>query len=182
MKKIEIELIGVTPLLMNNPESMMRPKPPVVPGTKKYEPKKEAERLAYKNEKGELYIPSTAIKACMIGAASYKKAGKYALRPFIAGGIRICDSKISLGIKNYEIHTTTVVIKKNRVMKWRPMIKNWKVTFVMEYNPTLLPNPQEMIIDILDEAAERVGLLDWRPAKNGEFGQLYVNSWKEVKA
>jgi len=77
MKKVRVEIRGISPILMNNPASMieqastkMRVK------TAKYDLKKEADKLAYRDSKGVLYVPATAIKGTMIGAASYKKFGK----------------------------------------------------------------------------------------------------------
>jgi len=143
---------------------------------KKYDPKEEAEKVAYRTEKGKLYVPSTAIKGSMVNAAAYKKAGKYALRPLIAGGVRVSEPEIVLDNQKYEIDVRTVVIQKNRVIKWRPRIDKWKLAFTLVYNDKMLT--PEHIKPCLIEAGERVGLLDFRPQKLGEFGMFKVNKFK----
>lgn len=180
MKKIEVEIKGDTPLLMNSPKSMLEPKEAVRKTTKKYEPKEEAEKVAYRTEKGELYVPNTAIKGSIINASAWKKAGKIALRPLIAAGIRIPQQEILLGTKKYEIDLRTVVIQRSRVIKARPMIKDWKLNFEILYNDQLIADPQ-IIKEVLVEAGERVGILDFRPQKLGEFGTFSVTKFKVSK-
>ena len=46
----------------------------------------------------------------------------------------------------------------------------------MIYNENMLPD--SAIKQCLVEAGERVGLLDWRPQKLGEFGCFEVSKWK----
>lgn len=61
---------------MNSPKSMIEGDEGIRKTTKKYDHKAEAEKLAYKNSKGELYIPSEAIKGALINASAWKKIGK----------------------------------------------------------------------------------------------------------
>lgn len=180
MKKVKIEITGISPLLMNSPKSMIEDN--VEKGmkqtTKAYDLKENAKKLAYTTSKGELYIPSQAIKACIIGAASYKKIGKYAAKAIIAGGVFIPTDEVGLGTKKYELDIRTVVIQRARVVKARPMIKNWKVSFELMYNENLIGN-SEIIKDLLIEAGQRIGLLDFRPQKMGSFGMFDVTGWEE---
>lgn len=178
MKEIEVEIQGVTPLLMNSPKAMLDPQPEVKQAKKRYDPAEEAEKVAYRTDKGKLYVPATAIKGSMVNAAAYKKAGKYALRPLIAGGVRVKGMEIVLDNKDYAIDARTVVIQRNRVVKWRPRLDAWKLNFVLVYNDKMLT--PEHIKPCLVEAGERVGLLDFRPQKLGEFGMFKVNKFKVI--
>lgn len=179
MRKVKVELTGTTPLLMNNPQSMIDAKTnQLQQKTSKQDLSKEAEKLTYKDSKGNLYVPSEAIKGCMINASAYKKIGKYAAKPIIAGGVHIHPREISLGVKNYNLDIRTVVIQRARVVKARPMIEKWKVSFDLFYDETLLPNP-EIIRPILEEGGKRVGILDFRPQKTGSFGMFEVTKWEE---
>jgi len=180
MKKVEVELTGVTPLLMNSPKSMIEDNvsKQLQTKTKDYDLVKEAEKLAYKTDKGELYIPAEAIKGSLINASSFKKIGKYAAKSIIAGGVFIINQQIGLGTKKYELDIRTVVIQRARVVKSRPMIKDWKVKFELQYNENMIGN-SEIIKTILIEAGQRIGLLDFRPQKNGSFGMFEVTKWQE---
>jgi len=179
MKKVEVEITGTTPLLMNSPKAMIEDMTKTSrKTTQQYDPDVEAEKVAYRTQDNELYIPAEAIKGCLVGAASYKKFGKYAAKPIIAGGVIITPSQIELGTKDYEIDLRTVVIQKSRVVKARPVLGEWKVKFIISYDDTLIGD-SEMIKPILEEAGKRVGLLDFRPQKLGNFGMFEVTKWKE---
>jgi len=178
MKKIIVEITGISPILMNSPKSMIDKKQnQVVTTTKNYDLKEDAKKLLYINDKG-LFIPSEAIKKALIDGASYKKIGKYAANNIIAGGVFILPPEISLETKKYDLDIRTVVIKKARIVKARPKIENWKVNFIITYNENLLGNP-EIIKQILIEAGQRIGILDFRPQKKGSFGMFEVTKWEE---
>ena len=180
MKEIQVEIEGITPLLMNSPKAMLDPQPEVKSARKKYDPKVEAEKVAYRTEKGKLYVPSTAIKGTMVNAAAYKKAGKFALRPFIAGGVRLKESEVILDNQKYEIDIRTVVIQRSRVVKWRPKVFPWKLNFTLIYNENTITDPK-ILKEVLNEAGERVGILDFRPQKLGEFGMFKVTKFNGGK-
>lgn len=166
MKEIEVEIRG-NKLLMNSPKSMLLEGEVLTSKTKKRDPKIEAEKVAYRMKSGELYIPNTAIKGTMLNASKGKKAklgtSKYVLRPFIASGVRIEPEEITLGTKKYEIDRRTVVIQRNRVVKCRPLIRNWKAKFTVVYDEEVLPEGATITIDLLKEAGKRIGICDFRP-------------------
>jgi|TARA_Y100000034_G_scaffold40209_1_gene49570 hypothetical protein len=180
MKTVKVEIKGLSPLLMNSPKSMIdqMTESKLKQTTKKIDVYKDADKLAYKLDNGELYVPSEAIKGCLVRAASYKKFGKNSARPIIAGGVHITPNKIGLGTKKYEVDVRTVVIQRARVVKGRPTIENWKLSFDLNYNDILIGDSNE-IKSILEEAGSRIGILDFRPDKLGSFGMFEVTKWEE---
>ena len=72
----------------------------------------------------------------------------------------------------------TVVIQRARVVKARPMIKEWKAKFQLKYNENLI-GKSSIVKDLLIEAGQRIGLLDFRPQKMGSFGMFEVTKWEE---
>jgi len=178
MKTIKVELTGVTPLLMNSPKSMIENKSDLSTKTKDYDLKEEAEKLAYRTDKGELYIPAEAIKGALINASSFKKIKKYAAKSIIAGGVFIMGSQLGLGTKKYTLDVRTVVIQRARIVKARPMVEKWKVSFDLQYNDAMIGDA-DIIKSILVEAGQRIGLLDFRPQKSGSFGMFEVTKWQE---
>lgn len=181
MKTINVEITGVTPLLMNNPKSMIDvAKGSLVKTTEKRDVVKDAEQLAYKMKNGELYVSAEAVKGCLVGASSYKKFGKNSARPIIAGGVFITPNEIGLGTKKYDVDIRTVVIQRSRVVKGRPKIEKWKLKFKLIYNETLIADDKS-IKKILIEAGQRIGLLDFRPQKLGSFGMFEVTKWEAEK-
>jgi hypothetical protein len=180
MKEIEVEIVGITPLLMNSPKSMIdeMTMSSVKKTTQKKDIKEEAEKLAYRDKNGMLYVPCEAIKGTIVNASAYKKIGKYTAKPIIAGGVMISPIQISLGKKDYEIDLRSVVVQRGqRIIKARPLIDNWKLNFTIIYDETMLVGDD--IKPLLEEAGKRVGILDFRPHKNGSFGTFKITKWKE---
>lgn len=185
LKTIEIVIAGDT-LLMHRigeltMESMMSKgrKTTDIPT-----PEDEAEDGAYRSKSGELYIPARAVKACLVRASSFYKMGKKSMRPFIAGCVIIQPEEILLGTKKYEIDARPVVIGRgNKIIRHRPLIRNWKVTFNMIYNEDIFRTKDHLDVlrKVLEEAGVRCGLLDNRPERGGENGMFKVISWKEKK-
>lgn len=180
MRTIECEIQGIGSLLMNNPASMLLAKDSSRSKLKEYDQKEEAEKVAYKKKNGELYIPSRALFACLIGGASFKKIGKYSAKSILAGNLRIEPDEVGLGTKKYEIDLRTVVIQKNRVIKARPVLKDWKAKFNIIYNNDVISDPNVIKV-CLEDAGTRLGLLDYRPQKFGSFGTFKITSFKVLK-
>jgi len=184
MKKIEVEITGTSALLMNSPNAMLDPKPVTKSKLKEYIPEVEAEKCAYRTSKGKLYVPTTALKGTLMNGAAWKKSGKFALKPLIAGSTRIYsktgNGEVILSNQKYTIDIRTVVIQRARVAKARPKIEDWKLDFMIEYNELQILS-DEIIKDSLADAGQRVGLLDFRPQKGGEFGTFKITKWKLVK-
>ena len=178
MRKIQVEITGVTPLLMNNPASMLEESSGSSSRTAKRDYKADADKLAYKLKDGTLFVPAEAIKGTIINASAYMKFGKYSAKPMIAGGVIISPRQISLNTKKYDLDVRTVVIQRARVPKARPMLENWKINFEIEYDETLISSG-DLLKPILEDAGKRVGLLDFRPQKFGNFGTFKVTKWQE---
>lgn len=180
MKTIKVEIIGTSPLLMNSPKAMLEPQEAGITNKKKkYVPKIEAEKVCYRTKNGKLFVPAEAIKGTMINAATGQKdtVKKMAVRPLVAAGVRISPKEIILNKQEYEIDQRTVVIQRNRVVKWRPLIKDWKLSFDINYNDEAIDSP--VLHKLLEQAGKWVGILDFRPQKLGEFGMFEISKWEE---
>lgn len=178
MKKIEVEIIGESPLLMHSAQSMEESSIQKNP-TRLYDSKIDAEKVAYRNKDGELYVPSRCVKACLVNASSWYKFGKKGAKPIIAGCTRIEPMEILLGTKDYVIDKRPVVIQKSRIIRARPRLDNWKLKFYIIYNENIIKDVG-IIKMILEESGQRIGLLDNRPQRYGENGTFKIGKWKEL--
>ena len=183
MKKISVTIEGTSPILMNkyNVEAELeRQKGHRI--TKTYVPKEEAEKSAYwgTGKKKVLIIPSQVLYASILNASSFHKIGRRSAKSILAGSIRVEPMEISLETKKYEIDTRPVVIQRNKVLKSRAILKEWKATFEIVYNEQLIANP-EIIRTVLKEAGERIGIFDFRPQKGGPYGTFRITKFGEVK-
>jgi len=179
-KKINVVLEGEGEgLLMHSAQAMVDEPTAKKNPAKQYDQKEEAEKVAYRNKEGFLVIPSRCIKAALLNAASWYKFGKKSAKPILAGGTRIEPAQVVLTdkkgkkLKDYEIDLRPVVVQRARIIRARPLIQNWKLSFDIIYNADMIIDTG-IISQILEEAGQRVGLLDNRPQKYGENGLFKV--------
>ena len=185
--RIHVKIRGLTPLLMNRLDpSELKDRALKGPG-KIYDPEKVARRKAYitvVDGKEQLYIPNRWIYSMMVKAAGqYRLPGKRtSLSSILAGTIRIEPEKILLGHCNYEIDERPVVIQKNRVLAWRPKIKEWEVEFDIIYNKMFFP-PESLqyLRQVLEDGGIRLGIGDFRPQHKGWFGTFEVVEFEVVE-
>jgi hypothetical protein len=175
MAIVNVKIEGLSPLLMH------RYPMTEIPGLEKKTPEEQAEHSAYRipGDSGELYIPGVCIQRALVGAASYSKGkGRATLQKPAAACLLISPEYAGLGTKDFSIDSRPVVIAatKGRVMRHRPRIDKWSCEFILEYDDTLLSAKQ--VREIVDNAGSRVGLLDFRPARNGPFGRFTVTHWE----
>jgi len=171
--KVKVTIRGIAPLLMH-----AFPLEPIT-AFEKLPKEKQAEHAAYRDpDSKELYVPGIAIQRCLIQAATYSKGkGRASLQKETAASVLVSPERVSLGQKNYAIDSRPVVVPatKGRVIRHRPRIEPWELTFDVEFDPTLMTEPQ--LRKVIDDAGSRVGLLDFRPEKKGSFGRFMVVAW-----
>lgn len=179
MQKIEVEIEGETPLLMHSCHNMMQEQVKKNP-TKQYDPVIDAEKVAYRSKNGDLFIPARCIKASLINAAAWSKFGKKSAKPIVAGCTRIEPLEVSLGVKKYEIDLRPVVVVKQRIIRARPCLDKWKAKFQIIYNEKMIGNPN-ILREFLEDAGQRIGLLDNRPQTYGENGCFKVTKFLPIE-
>jgi hypothetical protein len=197
-KILQVKIVGVTPLLMNNPAGYLQQEQAEVENEKlvkkrgkvaKETPQGEAEKRAYRMKDGNLYIPAVALYKAILKAASRvqiktDKGKTISASSTIAGTMAIVPDKISLGTKKYEIDERLVVIqqmgRKPKILRRRPKLEKWDATFNILYNDEWVK--PEIIEELLIEAGQRIGILDGRPECKMWFGTFKVNETKEVKS
>ena len=175
MKQIAVEIKGLSPLLMHAF--------PLVPieALEKKPPEEQAELVAYRDPvtKG-LFVPATAIQRCLINGATYSKGkGRASLQKNAAACVLIGpEERLPLGVDTYTVDARPIVVPatKGRVMRFRPRLDTWALTFTIDYDEHLLTEAQ--VRRIVDDSGSRVGLLDFRPEKKGPFGRFIVTSWQ----
>lgn len=180
METIKVEIKGTTPLLMNQyniTAELERQKGKRI--TKTYDPTDEADKAAYwgTGKKKELVIPSEIIYASILNASSFHKINRRSAKSILAGSIRIEPFEISLGTDKYEIDTRPVVIQRARVLKSRARLDKWKASFQIVYNEKLIADPQ-IIRTVLEEAGMRIGIMDFRPQKGGQYGCFEITKFE----
>lgn len=71
-----------------------------------------------------------------------------------------------------------VVVNRARIMKARPIFPKWKANFEVQFFTDKLELSQ--VRDCIELAGQIVGVGDYRPAKNGDFGTFRLVKMEEV--
>lgn len=177
MKKVEIEITGIAPLLQHrfaieeHGENTSKSKKKV------YVPKEEADKCLYKNSHGEIYQPAEHIFQSMVRAAvDFKFEKKRTYKDVITSGILVEPEEIPLITEGqYEIDARGAVVQRARVVRWRPRFNKWKLKFsinILDDNNIAVPTLKE----ILEKAGAMKGIGDYRP----RFGRFMVTAFKEA--
>jgi hypothetical protein len=170
---VKFEIEGIVPLKMDRFAFGL----PDAKTPEEYQ--KQAEEKCYRDEKGDLAIPTDALKAIMRLASSDlgKKMEGKKNRQLIASGVFFADTMLSIGRKNHDGIAQDVVTRKGtgdkvtRVVSYRPLIKGWKVSGTMQLYGV---NPQ-FAQQCLELGGQRYGLLGHRPS----FGRFIVKKFEK---
>lgn len=189
-KQIEFHIKGSSALLLHN-GAMANPLNPLVIQLKTYTSKRKKtesdyEKMSELEWKGSLYvdnnrvvIPGEVLEAVVVNGAKKKRAGTQAK---IAIFVEQSFPLIYDGPQNIEKlwqderfrFVAGVVVSRSRIMRTRPIFKQWELKFVVTYNDEII-NANELV-DWVVTAGQQVGLCDWRP----KFGRFEVLSHKEL--
>ena len=188
------EITGKEPGIMFNNPAIMGATTGTVTQTrsnKKYNDKDEAEMRTYRNDKGNLVVPSVQVRASLLEASKAFKLGRTNLKT-VLNSIMIepvddleLKSPSNRPIKNYTIDKRRVVVSRAGIMRARPVVPQWKLSFKIEVDRELMENSLqgtstlELLTRVLSDAGKKQGIGDYRPQKGGSFGRFEVTNAKE---
>ena len=184
--KIKVKIAGKTPLIMNRFTEASEVK--VSSGTSavsvghRGSPREQATPKAYMDKEGNLYIPGPNIFSCLIAAGTFHKLGKTKVTTqkssLIPAGMSIEELICSLGTKEFEVDSRSVVIPATggRIMCHRPRLDTWSTSFTLIIDAAMFS--PDFVRTLLDDAGNKVGLGDFRPARKGPFGRFVVINWE----
>lgn len=180
--KINVEITGQTPLLMNR----FRIEEQGIKEDKNLTPRESAAKKCYEDEEGRLYYPTTNIYACIVEAGKFFKDGKVkvttARGSLLPAGVMI-DGEITYfkTPETWEVDSRGVVVPSTggRIVCHRPRLDDWCLDFTLDVDMKVFT--PKMVRDIIDDAGKKVGLGDFRPSRKGIFGRFVVTNWKEIR-
>lgn len=189
MFNISCTIEGVTPLLMNRftEENEVKVSSGVsaVHKGSTGTPREQAAQKAYRDNKGNLYLPGPNIFACIIQAGKYHKNGKSKVTTLksslIPAGMAVLEVVLPLNTKDFEVDSRSVVIPANgaRIMRHRPRLDQWKLNFTLEVDEVMFD--AAFVRLIVEDAGRKVGLGDYRPDRKGPFGKFAIVGWEIEK-
>jgi hypothetical protein len=126
---------------------------------------------------GDIVIPDYVIESTIIGGAKKSKRGpqakcglfftEHASLQFDGKPDTITDETLAeMFASGNFTHTIGVKVGMSKVMRTRPIFRNWSLAATCQFDPDVLN--QRDIEEIASDAGKLVGLGDWRP-KHGRF-------------
>ena len=181
-KTLTFRITGAAPLLMHNGQ-LADPANEFSKSMRKISSKRDKtdadfEELARLEWHGSLYLaegkpclPGEILEAAFVAAAKKQKKGKQAQAgifcpdsyPLIYDGVR--NPQELWADKQYQ-YKVGARVQQNRVMRTRPIFRNWSCKIQVQYDDSLLN--EEEVKHIVRVTGEIVGVGDWRP-KYGRF-------------
>lgn len=185
MKTIAVTISGVAPLLMARFATGVLDEPRQ--DGEKPTPRAAAEKAAYKDEKGHLYMPGQNVYAAIIAAGRFHKKGRSSLTTartsLIPGGMWLQDLMCYVKVegkktKHFEIDSRRVVNPNTGqpAISHRPRIDQWDLSFTLQVDETMFA--LHTVRKVVDDAFSKIGIGSFRPERKGAFGRAVVVAWK----
>jgi len=179
IRTVEITIEGTTPLIQHR--FTTKAKRGIEEGQKgetktrrKRDKHAEMEDCLYLCEDGTPGVPVGAIKGCITNAAHTKLGiDKTLVRQAL---FIVCDDptgNIPLDASDPVLREDYVRIGRGTIdMRYRPQFTKWKLTFVAQFDASRIGVKD--VFRLVDRAGFGVGLHEWRPQKNGEYGRFQI--------
>ncbi len=190
MKHIQVLIKGTDPLLLHRfdaPEEIAEPTRRI---TKSYgTPQEQAERGTYRDEKGNLVVPTSALARMLRDSGGNHKlrGSRRSARFVVPSAVRVQGEYIPLTNGDGSTPLThfcvdsrpvTNAATKGRILAHRPRFNHWSLRFVIRVNELLLE--PDFVKNLMIEGGEQLGIGTFRIEKGGPFGSFTVVEWSEV--
>lgn len=177
------EVMGKTPLLMNNPASMLVAKPDMKIAKEQPTPEADCEAKVFRHDFGrglQLYLPSTCFRNTIIYACVGQKVGKLSAAKAVQASVSMPESRIPLWhvdaakkkfarpVTEYAIDIQRAVIGTASIPRARPRVDDWCCKVPIEIDSDYMK--PELILRLFQLAGRMSGLGDYRRSCGGDFG------------
>lgn len=138
------------------------------------DPEADYEACFYRTESGAYGFPAIGVKAAMVGAGRFTDAKMTLLRGAfhidaevleIVGEPRPREDMVRVGMGTADI-------------RYRPEFPDWRIIAPIKFNASVISTGQ--IANLLNVAGFAIGIGEWRPEKNGQYGRFHVAGEEEI--
>jgi len=141
-------------------------------------PKKEYEESKYKTKSGKIAIPALWVKLAIVDAVRNVDGLTMTL---VRGAVFVRGDKDGLiPLRYVEERNREDVVRIGRGstdLRYRCEVLDWECDVEITYNPHVLSAAQ--VLNLLKIGGYSVGLGEWRPQRNGDFGTFEVLKGKK---
>lgn len=186
---IEVPIIGTTPLLMHRFSEkaklqMLQAAQGIRVPREPKNPDAEYEAAFYRLKDGTPGFPALAFKSATVGGARFygKTVTMTALKQFIFfGGEPGDDGHPYVRITGDPIMREDVVRvgRGGTDLRYRPQFTEWSTVLTVTYVPSMLT--RNSVVSLIDAGGLGVGVGEWRPEKDGDFGTYRVDTTRDIE-
>jgi len=176
MSIAKVKISGTASLLMNRmpqatAEKVVKKKTDVI------DPKQDALKKAYHDEKLGFYLPSDTIEGCLREAGKNIKAGRGTLKKTVLASVFCKTDKVKLDYRNNEVDSRFSIHPStgNGVMCNRMRFDGWKAEFELEFDADRVD--VKTLEELIIEGGKVIGMGSYRP----KFGRYKLDEFKVTK-
>lgn len=176
IQTITLMLIGDSPLIVHawsekaKRQMLEKQMKKASKGKEAKDPEADYEACFYRTEGGGYGFPAIGVKAAMVAAARYVDAKMTVLR----GAFHIdCEMLPVIGEPRPREDMVRVGMGTADI-RYRPEFPEWRIPATIKFNTAAIS--AEQIANLLNVAGFGVGIGEWRPERNGQYGRFHVGS------
>lgn len=183
---IRVPILGTTPLIMHRfSEKAKRKMLDAMQGRKspkqRKDPEAEYEAAFYRLADGSPGFPALAFKSATVEASRFygKDVTKVGLRQFLFFQGEVgADGRALCRIEG-EPQMREDAVKNPSDLRYRPEFREWRTALEVTYVTSSLT--RDSVLSLIDAGGMGVGVGEWRPEKNGDFGTYRIDPDREVE-
>lgn len=187
MIQFNVTIAGESPLLCNRFTDATLLKmdggtSAIAAASDKGSPRERAAERVYVDSSGRPVLPGPNVYRAIIDAGRFHKAGKEKLTTskssLVPAGLWLKELEIPIIDGTWEVDVRTVVIPATggRIIAYRPRFDKWSLSFTLDVDDKMFSS--SIVRNLVDDAGQKIGVGDFRPARKGPFGRFKVTSWR----
>ncbi len=185
---IQVPIVGTSPLIVHRfSEKAKRMMLDNMQGRKSpkesKDPEAEYQAAFYRLKDGAFGVPVIAFKAATVGGARfYSGITMTALKQYLFFRGELGADGQGLARVVGEPHMREDVVRVNRGgadLRYRPEFPEWSTTIEVVYVKSALTRAS--VLSLIDAGGMGVGVGEWRPEKDGDFGTYRVDPTRDVE-
>ncbi len=180
---LEIQLIGDSPLIMHKwsekakKEMLDKQMKVAKKGREAKDPEQDFRDCIYHHPDGGYGFPSVAFKNAAVSACRFTDGTKMTVA---RGAFHVENEFVKIeGAEPIPREDMVRVGMGTADIRYRAEFQGWRATVRLAYNKHALS--REQIVNLFNLAGFGVGIGEWRPEKDGQFGRFHVASEGENK-
>lgn len=187
---IRVPILGTTPLIVHRfSEKAKREMLDAMQGRKSPKqpknPEAEYEAAFYKFQDGGYGLPVTAFKQATVGGARFygrNQVTMTGLKAFIFLKGELGIDGLGLARIDGEPKMREDVVRIGRGgtdLRYRPEFRDWSTSLDVTYVTSALT--RESVLSLIDAGGMGIGVGEWRPERDGDFGTYRINPDKDIE-